>query len=139
MRFSTFVGAAASFGISAASILQTHHSEEKCSNLISTGEVLHLSLNIVEFPVIVDVELVEDTVVTIHNTILIDCTNAPTHLHTTVYATTTNTVTKTISTATVSAPTDVLSTATIDATVGNADKPTSVLTKIGTKTAVSNP
>jgi hypothetical protein len=138
MRFFGLAAAAAPIGLAAAGVIQARNSEETCSNLISTGEVLHLSLNIVEFPVVVDIEVEEDSVVTIDKTILIECTNAPTHLHTTVYATTTETVTKTISTATVSATGDVVSTVTDTATAGN-DNGRTVTTKIGTKTAVSNP
>ncbi|CAI7659415.1 unnamed protein product, partial [Penicillium pancosmium] len=103
MDLSSLAVAAASIGFSAAGVIQGRHSDEVCSNLISTGEMLHTSLDIVESPVVVDALLEEDTVVTTDNTILIECTNAPTHLHTTVYATTTETITKTISTATISA------------------------------------
>jgi hypothetical protein len=138
MRFFALAAAAAPVGLVAAGVIQARKSEETCSNLISTGEVLHLSLSIVEYPVVVDVELEEDTVVTIDNTILIECTDAPTHLHTTVYATTTETLTKTISTATVTATGDVFSIATETATAGNGNGRT-VTTKIGTKTADSNP
>lgn len=142
MHLFSLAVAAATIGVSAAGVVQSRNSDEVCSNLIFTGEVLHTSLNIVEFPVIVDVLLEEDTVVTIDNTILIECTNAPTHLHTTVYATTTETITKTISTATISAnggaaPT-VVDTMVDSTTVGQADDRT-VTTKIGTKTAGSNP
>ncbi|KAJ5125254.1 hypothetical protein N7448_004582 [Penicillium atrosanguineum] len=136
MRFFGLAAAAAPIGLAAAGVIQARNSEETCSNLISTGEVLHLSLSIVEYPVVVDVELEEDTVVTIDNTILIECTNAPTHLHTTVYATTTETVTKTISTATVTATGEVVSIVTDTATAGN-DNGRTVITKIGTKTAVA--
>lgn len=101
MRLLQLATAASSFGAAAAAAIGS--SENTCSNSIFTGEILHLSLNLIEYPVIVDVELKENAVVTIDNTILIECTNAPTHLHTTVYATETSTVTKTISTATITA------------------------------------
>lgn len=145
MRLSQVTAAAVSIGFAAVGASQIGHSDDTCSNLISTGEILHLSLNLIEFPVIVDVDLEEDTVVTIDNTILIECTNAPTHLHTTVYATTTNTVTKTISTATITGN-GVMATAAgsvtsekdesspvTDVAVGNGQGHT-VSTKIGTKT-----
>lgn len=104
MRLLQVATAASSFGAAAgAAIRSSLVSENTCSNSIFTGEILHLSLNIIEYPVIVDVALKENAVVTIDNTILIECTNAPTHLHTTVYATETTTVTKTISTATITA------------------------------------
>ncbi|KAL2783711.1 glycoside hydrolase superfamily [Aspergillus keveii] len=102
MRLTNLAAGAASLGLATASAIP-RVSAETCSNALFTGEVLHLSLNIVESPVIVDVELEENAVITIDNTILIDVTNAPTRLHTTVYATTTATVTKTISTATAAA------------------------------------
>jgi hypothetical protein len=106
MRLTNLAAGAASLGLAAASAIP-RVSAETCSNALFTGEVLHLSLNIVESPVIVDVELEENAVITIDNTILIDVTNAPTRLHTTVYATTTATVTKTVSTATISTETAV--------------------------------
>lgn len=88
----------------AATIRSSQPSEKHLLQLsIFTGKILHLSLNIIKYPVIVDVELKENAVVTIDNTILIECTNAPTHLHTTVYATETATVTKTILTVTITA------------------------------------
>jgi hypothetical protein len=138
MRFSSLAVAAASLGVSSARVIQARHSDETCSNLVATGEVLHTSLHIVEFPVIVDVLLEEDTVVTIDNTILIECTNAPTHLHTTVYATTTETITKTISTATISADGGAAPTV-ADSTIFGQDGDRTVTTKIGTKIAGSNP
>ncbi|KAL4794828.1 glycoside hydrolase [Aspergillus venezuelensis] len=94
--------AAASAGLAAAGAIP-RHSDKTCANELWTGEVLHLSLNIIEHPIVVDVEIVENTVVTVDKTIFIPCTDAPTRLSTTVYATTTSTVTKTISTATVTA------------------------------------
>lgn len=102
MRLLQLATAASSFGAAAAAAIRSSP-ENTCSNSIFTGEILHLSVNIIEYPVIVDVELKENAVVTIDNTILIECTNAPTHLHTTVYATEITTVTKTISTATITA------------------------------------
>jgi hypothetical protein len=104
MRLTKLAVGAASLGLATASAIP-RVSAETCSNALFTGEVLHLSLNIVEAPVVVDVELEENAIITIDNTILIDVTNAPTRLHTTVYATTTATVTKTISTATISTAT----------------------------------
>jgi hypothetical protein len=103
MRLQNIAAAAASVGVASAGVIQARSSQDTCANTVFTGEVLHLSVNIVEYPVIVDVELKEDAVVTIDNTILIDCTNAPTHLHTTVFATATSTITKTVSTATITA------------------------------------
>ncbi|KAJ5348273.1 uncharacterized protein N7506_001526 [Penicillium brevicompactum] len=103
MRWSNFAAVAASFGAASAGVIQARNPENTCSNSLFTGEILHLSLNIVEYPVVVDVELEENAIVTIDSTILIECTNAPTHLHTTVLATSTSTLTKTISTATVTA------------------------------------
>ncbi|KAL4740235.1 glycoside hydrolase superfamily [Aspergillus similis] len=98
--------AAASVGLAAAGAIPRHSESEKtCANELWTGEVLHLSLNIIEYPIIVDVELQQNAVVTVDKTILIECTDAPTRLYTTVYATTTSTVTKTISTATITGAT----------------------------------
>ena len=94
--------AAASAGLAAAGAIP-RHSDKTCANELWTGEVLHLSLNIIEHPIVVDVEIEKNTVVTVDKTIFIPCTDAPTRLSTTVYATTTSTVTKTISTATVTA------------------------------------
>ncbi|KAL4862316.1 hypothetical protein BDV12DRAFT_46201 [Aspergillus spectabilis] len=126
MRFTTLAAAATSLGLAAAGAIP-RRSEETCSNELFTGEVLHLSVNIIEHPVIVDIEVVENAVVTIDKTILIDCTNAPTHLHTTVYATSTATVTKTISTATVAVPSTTSS-------VNNNGKGDNVETVINSKT-----
>ncbi|KAF3389230.1 putative glucan 1,3-beta-glucosidase A [Penicillium rolfsii] len=136
--------AASSIGAAAgAAIRSSLVPEDSCSNSIFTGEILHLSLNIIEYPVIVDVELEENAVVTIDNTILIECTNAPTHLHTTVYATETTTVTKTISTATITAQqvaaTSDEATHTVMAQVGSKETSASdastrtVLTEVSTK------
>lgn len=136
MRFLSLVAGAASLGAAAAGVIQAKSNEDTCANVINTGEVLHLSVNIVEYPVIVDVELEEDAVVTIDNTILIECTNAPTHLHTTVYAFETKTVTKTISTATVTGKATGEATAT-QAAASNENGHT-VITKIATKTKTSN-
>ncbi|KAL4899080.1 glycoside hydrolase superfamily [Aspergillus multicolor] len=98
--------AAASAGLAAAGVLPRHAESDKiCANELWTGEVLHLSLNIIEHPIIVDVELQHNAVVTVDKTILIECTDAPTRLYTTVTATSTATVTKTISTATISTAT----------------------------------
>lgn len=133
MRFLSLVAGAASLGVAAAGVIQAKSNEDTCANVINTGEVLHLSVNIVEYPVVVDVELEEDAVITIDNTILIECTNAPTHLHTTVYAFETTTVTKTISTATVTG--EAIAT---QAAASNENGRT-VLTKIATKTKASNP
>jgi hypothetical protein len=125
MRLLQVATAASSFGAAAAAaIWSSQVSENTCSNSIFTGEILHLSVNIIEYPVIVDVELKENAVVTIDNTILIECTNAPTHLHTTVYATEIATVTKTISTATITA--QQVATASDEAT-------RTVLTQVGSK------
>ena len=133
MRLSNVAVAAASFGVAAAGPLK-RTSPNTCSNVEFTGEVLHLSVNIIEYPVIVDVEVKENAVVTIDKTVLIDCTNAPTHLHTTVYATTTSTVTKTISTATISATAQPSQ---HDASGSEGDRTVSIRT--GTKTNGSNP
>lgn len=114
MRWSNFAAVTASFGAASAGVIQARNPENTCSNSVFTGEVLHLSLNIVEYPVVVDVELEENAVVTIDSTILIECTNAPTHLHTTVFATSTSTVTQTISTATVTATAAVASSETTE-------------------------
>ena len=103
MRVADLLAAAASFGIAAAGASKPRSVEGTCVDAEFTGEVVQFSLNIIEYPIIVDVELQEDTTVTIDNTILIEVTNAPTHLHTTVYAATTSTITKTISTATITA------------------------------------
>ncbi|KAJ5662521.1 uncharacterized protein N7477_010137 [Penicillium maclennaniae] len=138
MRLFGLAAAAAPIGLTAAGVIQARTSEETCSNLISTGEVLHLSLNIVEYPIVVDVQLEQNTVVTVDKTILIACTNAPTRLHTTVHAISTETVTRTISTATVTATGEVVSSATDTATAGN-DRGRTVTTKLGTNTAGSNP
>ncbi|KAL5046584.1 glycoside hydrolase superfamily [Aspergillus fruticulosus] len=98
--------AAASVGLAAAGAIPRHtESDKTCANELWTGEVLHLSLNIIEHPIIVDVELQHNAVVTVDKTIFIECTDAPTRLYTTVYATTTSTVTKTISTATITGTT----------------------------------
>ncbi|KAL2817853.1 glycoside hydrolase superfamily [Aspergillus granulosus] len=134
MRLTTLAVGAASLGLAAAGAIP-RRSDETCSNELFTGEVLHLSLNIIEYPVIVDVELIDDAVITIDNTILIDCTNAPTHLHTTVYATTTATVTKTISTATIST---VTAERTQIVSAPN-EAGTTVKTLINTKTGNANP
>lgn len=101
MRLSDVLVAAASLGIAAAGVSKPRSSEETCVDAEFTGEVVQYSLSIIEYPIIVDVELQDDTTVTIDNTITIAVTNAPTHLHTTVYAATTSTITKTISTATI--------------------------------------
>ncbi|KAL4883006.1 glycoside hydrolase superfamily [Aspergillus karnatakaensis] len=114
MRFTTVAAAAATAGLAVAGAIP-RRSEETCSNELFTGEVLHLSLNVIEYPIIVDVELKEDTVITIDNTLLIGVTNAPTRLHTTVYATSTATITKTISAPTVTVP----ATAPVTAVNGN--------------------
>ncbi|KAJ5935982.1 hypothetical protein N7454_005280 [Penicillium verhagenii] len=133
MRFLSLVAGAASLGVACAGVIHAKSNDETCANVVNTGEVLHLSVNIIEYPVIVDVELEEDAVITIDNTILIECTNAPTHLHTTVYAFETSTVTKTISTATISAE----GIATETAAASNENGRT-VVTKIATKTKASN-
>lgn len=131
MRFLNFVTAAASVGVAAAGVIQAQSvNEETCSNVVDSGEVLYLSVNIIEYPVIVDVELEENAVITIDNTILIDCTNAPTHLHTTVYAIETATVTKTISTATINAG----SVAAETGAAASNDKTRTILTEVETKT-----
>ncbi|RDW64411.1 putative exo-beta-1,3-glucanase (GH5-family) member of the ScExg1-family [Aspergillus mulundensis] len=96
---------AASAGLAAAGAIPHHAESKTCANELWTGEVLHLSLNIIEHPIIVDVELHHNAVVTVDKTILIECTDAPTRLYTTVTATSTATVTKTISTATISTAT----------------------------------
>ncbi|KAJ5669569.1 hypothetical protein N7462_010639 [Penicillium macrosclerotiorum] len=134
MRFLAVLTAAASLGVAAAGVIQAKSTnEESCSNIVNTGEVLHLSVNIIEYPVIVDVVLEDNAVITIDNTILIDCTNAPTHLHTTVYATETSTVTKTISVATAG-----VSVAETAAAASNGNSRT-VLTEIATKTNAAKP
>jgi len=133
MHFLSLVAGAASLGAAAAGVIQAKSNEDTCANVINTGEILHLSVNIIEYPVIVDVELEEDAVITIDNTILIECTNAPTHLHTTVYAFETTTVTKTISTATVTAE------ATATQAAASNENGRTVITKIATKTKTSNP
>ncbi|KAL5335784.1 glycoside hydrolase superfamily [Aspergillus crustosus] len=63
MRFTTLAAAAASTGLTVADTI-LRWSEKTCSNELFTGEVLHFSLNIIERPVIVDVEVVENAVVT---------------------------------------------------------------------------
>ncbi|KAL2861841.1 glycoside hydrolase superfamily [Aspergillus pseudodeflectus] len=117
MRLTNLAAGVASLGLAAAGAIPrlSELSDAICANALFTGEVLHLSLNIIEAPVVVDVDLVHNAVVTIANTILIDVTNAPTRLHTTVYATTTATVTRTVSTATISAETVAGTTATVTA------------------------
>lgn len=134
MRLSDVAVAAASFGIAAAGVMKPRSSQDNCLDVEFTGEVVQYSLNIIEYPVIVDVELKEDTTVTIDNTILIEVTNAPTHLHTTVYAATTSTVTKTISTATVTA-----SAQGSQGGVTGSDGVETITTLIGTTTEASNP
>ncbi|KAJ5768896.1 hypothetical protein N7520_003455 [Penicillium odoratum] len=137
MRFLGLVAGAASLGVATAGLILPKSNDDTCANVVNTGEVLHLSVNIIEYPVIVDVELEEDAVITIDNTILIDCTNAPTHLHTTVWAIETSTVTKTISTATISAE-GVATQAAQTAAASNDDGRT-VVTKIATKTKDTKP
>lgn len=158
MRWSNLTAVAASFGAASARVIQAKTSQDTCSNSVFTGELLHLSLNIVEYPVIADVELEENAIVIIDSTISIECTNAPTHLHTTVFATSTSTLTKTISTATVTATAVAASTETAEEsqTVATVIVPVSssgssgssgneavennktVITQIGTKTELSN-
>lgn len=114
--------AAASVGLAAAgAIPRRAESIKTCANELWTGEVLHLSLNIIEHPIIVDVELQHNAVVTVDKTILIECTNAPTRLYTTVYATTTSTVTKTISTATTTGTTGLPAQTQAQSTTADAD------------------
>ncbi|RAK72791.1 uncharacterized protein BO72DRAFT_500590, partial [Aspergillus fijiensis CBS 313.89] len=107
MRFAPLAATVASLGVASAAAIKPKdtalRARDTCSDVEFTGEVLHLSLNIIEYPVVVDVQLEEDAIITVDNTILIEATNAPTHLHTTVMATSTSTVTKTISTATITA------------------------------------
>ena len=132
MRFTNLLTAAASAGVAAAGVIQAQSvNEQTCSNTVDTGEVLYLSVNIIEYPVVVDVELEENAVITIDNTILIDCTNAPTHLHTTVYAIETATVTKTISTATINAGSVAAETG---AAAASNENTRTILTEVETKT-----
>ncbi|KAL4924017.1 glycoside hydrolase [Aspergillus undulatus] len=117
MRFNLGV-AAASIGLAAAGAIP-RHSDKTCANELWTGEVLHLSLNIIEHPIVVDVELEHNTVVTVDKTIYVTCTDAPTRLYTTVYATSTSTFTKTISTATITAEVPVQTQSTVSAPADN--------------------
>ncbi|KAJ5622896.1 hypothetical protein N7490_011501 [Penicillium lividum] len=137
MRFLGLVAGAASLGVATAGLILPKSNDDTCANVVNTGEVLHLSVNIIEYPVIVDVELEEDAVITIDNTILIECTNAPTHLHTTVYAIETSTVTKTISTATISA--EGVATQAAQTAAASNDEGRTVVTKIVTKTKDTKP
>lgn len=66
-----------------------------------TGEVIHLSLVIIEKPVVYQSYITENMYITIEESITIWINNAPTHLTTTVSVTSTSTSTTTLSTATV--------------------------------------
>jgi hypothetical protein len=103
------IGLVKSFAISA---VQQRNDVLSCNTVQDSGEIILLSLKIVEYPVILDGYYPSNTVIHLHEQVTITVINAPTQIKTTVFFTTTSTVTSTISTATVTAYAQATSSAT---------------------------
>ncbi|KAL3420869.1 hypothetical protein PVAG01_07314 [Phlyctema vagabunda] len=79
---------------------QEHSNPDSCAQ-VQSGEVVLVSLKIVEYPVVIDAYYSSNTIINVVEQIYITINNAPIYLKTTVSVTSTTTVTSTVSTATV--------------------------------------
>jgi hypothetical protein len=94
--------AAAVIGLTQARVVApAEQKRDACSSNELSGEVVRLSLQIVEYPFVLNAYYSTNTVVNVADQVTITVTNAPTYLRTTIPVTIISTVTTTISTATV--------------------------------------